>query len=200
MKCSFSKFFVILPKAASFNICNNNGYNAWSPKALSINLTVPALLTTPSTEFVTASIIVSILTRAQPASTMALNIPMTSSSDGPFPLPYQGEVFLLTRDRIKLSFKHDTHSVKPVSGRLFMTNFRYVHKTLLLLPFRVLQLANLQLQTFNYHLTNPSECHFPPAPFFPIFSGWCFEFLLRRYPNPAAKALKCPFVDSGTSD
>lgn len=57
---------------------------------------------------------------------MAVNVPMTDSADGPFPLPFNGEVFLLTRDKIALCFKDDSHNVSSVRGRLFMTNLRFV--------------------------------------------------------------------------
>lgn len=57
---------------------------------------------------------------------MAVNVPMTDSSDEKFPLPFNGETFLLTRDKICLSFRDQTVNVNEIRGRLFMTNMRYV--------------------------------------------------------------------------
>lgn len=57
---------------------------------------------------------------------MALNVPMQNGPDGQFPLPYPGEVFLLTRDEVQMSFRDETRHAKHLKGRLFMTNLRYV--------------------------------------------------------------------------
>lgn len=57
---------------------------------------------------------------------MAINIPLHHGADGPFPLPFQGEAFLLTRDKTRISFKDATRSVKHLKGRLYMTNLRMV--------------------------------------------------------------------------
>lgn len=50
---------------------------------------------------------------------------MTAGPDGLYPLPFPGETFLLTRDKISLSFKDSAFNVSGVQGRLFMTNMRY---------------------------------------------------------------------------
>lgn len=57
---------------------------------------------------------------------MALNIPLTSDENGQFPLPFQGEVFMLTRDKITLTLKDGARDVPAVGGRLFLTNLRIV--------------------------------------------------------------------------
>lgn len=62
---------------------------------------------------------------------MALNVPLSHGPDGQFPLPFQGEVFLLTRDRTEVSFRDAVYSAKRLKGRLFMTNLRYVDKSIL---------------------------------------------------------------------
>lgn len=62
---------------------------------------------------------------------MALNIPMQSGPDGPFPLPFHGEFCLVTRGNTHLSFRDDKQHVKNLSGRLFLTNVRFVSVHLL---------------------------------------------------------------------
>lgn len=57
---------------------------------------------------------------------MALNVPLTHGHDGPFPLPFQGEIFLLTRDKTELTFRDSARQAKKLKGRLFMTNLRMV--------------------------------------------------------------------------
>lgn len=63
---------------------------------------------------------------------MAVNIPLTTGPEGPFPLPFMGEVFLLTRDKTEVSFRDSARTAKRLKGRLFMTNLRFVsHSSLL---------------------------------------------------------------------
>lgn len=57
---------------------------------------------------------------------MALNVPLSHGPDGPFPLPFQGELFLLTRDKTELSIRDSARQSKKLKGRLFMTNLRMV--------------------------------------------------------------------------
>lgn len=57
---------------------------------------------------------------------MALNVPLTQNAGDPYPQPFNGESFLLTRDKIALSYKHGRTSCGPVKGRLFITNLRLV--------------------------------------------------------------------------
>lgn len=55
---------------------------------------------------------------------MALNVPMTHGNDGSYPLPFPGEVFLITRDKVQLSFRDASRNHKYLKGRMFMTNLR----------------------------------------------------------------------------
>lgn len=55
---------------------------------------------------------------------MALNVPMQQGPDGSFPLPFPGEVFLLTRDQVQMSFRDELRHAKHLKGRLFVTNLR----------------------------------------------------------------------------
>lgn len=57
---------------------------------------------------------------------MALNVPMTTGPSGYFPLPFPGEVFLLTRDKTQMSFRDERQHSKHLKGRLFMSNIRLV--------------------------------------------------------------------------
>jgi hypothetical protein len=57
---------------------------------------------------------------------MALNVPLTDGPDGTFPLPFPGEVFVLTRDKICLSLKDADMDLKSLRGRLFVTSMRQV--------------------------------------------------------------------------
>ena len=57
---------------------------------------------------------------------MALNVPLTRDGSGQFPLPFRGEVFMLTRDKITLSLKDGARNISDVRGRLFLTNMRMV--------------------------------------------------------------------------
>lgn len=57
---------------------------------------------------------------------MALNVPLTSGLDGEFPLPFPGEVFVLTRDKLKLHLTDAQLNLKSVKGRLFLTSMRLV--------------------------------------------------------------------------
>ncbi len=60
---------------------------------------------------------------------MAINIPMTSGdAQGSYPLPFPGETFLLTRDKLSFSFRDAAHSCKNARGRLYMTNMRMVFR------------------------------------------------------------------------
>lgn len=56
---------------------------------------------------------------------MAVNVPMQNGPDGSFPLPFPGEVFLLTRDKTQVSFRDVVRHAKNLKGRLFLTNLRY---------------------------------------------------------------------------
>lgn len=55
---------------------------------------------------------------------MAVNVPMQEGGDGRFPLPFPSEMFLLTRDKTRLSFRDSRMHVKNLNGRLFLTNLR----------------------------------------------------------------------------
>lgn len=55
---------------------------------------------------------------------MALNVPMQDGASGRFPLPFPGELFLLTRDKTHISFRDGRQHPKNLKGRLFMTNLR----------------------------------------------------------------------------
>lgn len=57
---------------------------------------------------------------------MALNVPLTDGPDGRFPLPFPGEVFVLTRDKICLHVKDADLNLKSLKGRLFVTSMRQV--------------------------------------------------------------------------
>jgi WW domain-binding protein 2 len=57
---------------------------------------------------------------------MALNVPVTHGLDGPFPLPFPGEVFVLTRDKIDITVKDAHMNLKSLKGRLFVTSLRMV--------------------------------------------------------------------------
>lgn len=57
---------------------------------------------------------------------MALNVPLTTGPDGAFPLPFPGEVFVLTRDKIALTLKDANMHLKALKGRLYVTSMRQV--------------------------------------------------------------------------
>lgn len=57
---------------------------------------------------------------------MALNVPLAGGLDGEFPLPFPGEVFVLTRDKLMLHLKDAQLNMKSVKGRLFVTSMRLV--------------------------------------------------------------------------
>jgi hypothetical protein len=57
---------------------------------------------------------------------MALNVPLTTGPDGPFPLPFPGEVFVLTRDKISITVKDAEMELRSLRGRLFVTSMRQV--------------------------------------------------------------------------
>eukprot|EP00178_Gracilaria_changii_P006943 TRINITY_DN223_c0_g1_i3.p1 TRINITY_DN223_c0_g1~~TRINITY_DN223_c0_g1_i3.p1 ORF type:complete len:212 (+),score=25.07 TRINITY_DN223_c0_g1_i3:1231-1866(+) len=56
---------------------------------------------------------------------MAVNIPLTGGVQR-YPLPFPGELFLLTRDKTEVTVKHAGHTAKHLKGRLYMTNMRIV--------------------------------------------------------------------------
>lgn len=53
---------------------------------------------------------------------------MLGSSDGPYPMPFPGETFLLTRDKLELGFEDANRKVGGIRGRLFITNLRMVFR------------------------------------------------------------------------
>lgn len=57
---------------------------------------------------------------------MALNVPLTHGPSGQFPLPFPGEIFLLTRDKTELTIRDQSRHAKKLKGRIFMTNLRMV--------------------------------------------------------------------------